>query len=107
MSGRNLGVTSSALSCSRSTGSTPRKFVERMQLENISATGIFDGEIPLCSTSTATAGSRAGTLTSRGGGNISYVGALTYKDLSPMANVAFERSVRSTTRRWTSPWTAR
>lgn len=66
------------------------KFVERMQLGNLSATGTFDGQLPLVFDAN---GGRivGGNLLSRApGGNVSYVGALTYKDLSPMANFAFE-----------------
>lgn len=66
------------------------KFVEKMDLENISATGTFDGELPLVFDSY---GGRieGGMLVSRSpGGNLSYVGALTYKDLSAMANFAFD-----------------
>jgi hypothetical protein len=65
------------------------RFLERMDLSNLSATGIFDGQLPLVFDSN---GGRieGGNLVSRPpGGNVSYVGALTYKDLSPMANFAF------------------
>lgn len=65
------------------------KFIERMQLGNLSATGTFDGQLPLVFDAN---GGRivGGNLVSRApGGNVSYVGALTYKDLSPMANFAF------------------
>jgi hypothetical protein len=66
------------------------RFVERLELANLSATGSFDGELPLVFDQN---GGRieGGMLRSRPpGGNVSYVGALTYKDLSPMANFAFE-----------------
>ncbi len=65
------------------------KFVERMELGNISATGIFDGTLPLVFDEN---GGRieGGVLTSRGGGNVSYVGALTYKDMGAMTNFVFE-----------------
>lgn len=66
------------------------KFVQHMDLENISASGTFDGEVPLVFDSF---GGRVegGLLISRPpGGNLSYVGALTYKDLSAMANFAFD-----------------
>ncbi|MCW1384451.1 YdbH domain-containing protein [Novosphingobium sp. KCTC 2891] len=66
------------------------KFLERMQLGNLSASGIFDGRLPLVFD--AEGGKIVGgALVSRPpGGNVSYVGALTYKDLSPMANFAFD-----------------
>ena len=64
-------------------------FLERMELGNISATGTFDGQVPIVFDEN---GGRleGGLLTSRApGGNFSYVGELTYKDLSAMANFAF------------------
>ncbi len=66
------------------------KFVERMELGNLSATGTFDGRMPLVFDAN---GGRIvdGMLVSRPpGGNVSYVGALSYKDLSTMANFAFD-----------------
>lgn len=63
--------------------------INQMELSNISASGIFDGTLPLVFDED---GGRIenGRLLSRGPGNLSYVGALTYEDLSPMANFAFE-----------------
>ena len=66
------------------------KFVQRLGLGNISASGIFDGELPLVFDQN---GGRieGGNLVSRPpGGNLSYVGELTYKDLSAMGNFAFQ-----------------
>lgn len=66
------------------------QFLARMELANISATGIFDGTMPLVFDDK---GGRieGGQLRSRPpGGSVSYVGALTYKDLSPIANFAFD-----------------
>ncbi|MBX9884753.1 MAG: YdbH domain-containing protein, partial [Novosphingobium sp.] len=66
------------------------KFLERMELANLSATGVFDGHLPLEFDAT---GGRitGGELISRPpGGTVSYVGALSYKDLSTMANFAFD-----------------
>lgn len=71
-------------------GLNAAKFLERMELGNISATGTFDGNMPLVFDEQ---GGRieGGLLISRPpGGNVSYVGALTYKDLSPIANFAFD-----------------
>lgn len=65
-------------------------FVQHLELGNLAATGTFDGQMPLVFDQN---GGRidGGYLLSRPpGGNVSYVGALTYKDLSPMANMAFE-----------------
>lgn len=66
------------------------KFLERMELANLSATGMFDGHLPLEFDAN---GGRitGGQLVSRPpGGTVSYVGALSYKDLSTMANFAFD-----------------
>lgn len=66
------------------------RFIERMELVNISATGTFDGILPLVFDEN---GGRieGGLLTARPpGGNVSYVGALSYEDLSAMANFAFD-----------------
>jgi hypothetical protein len=65
-------------------------FVQHMDLENISATGIFDGQVPLIFDADGNGRIEGGHLQSRGGGNVSYVGDLTYKDLSAMANMAFD-----------------
>lgn len=96
------------------------RFVERMGLTNIQATGIFDGELPLvfaAANAGEQVGAAVGTLLGIGteaglraaastpgsgrivnghlssrppGGNLSYVGELTYRDLSTMANFAFQ-----------------
>ncbi|MDP3549792.1 MAG: YdbH domain-containing protein [Novosphingobium sp.] len=66
------------------------KFIEKMELGNLSATGIFDGQFPLVFDAN---GGRIeeGTLLSRApGGNVSYVGALTYENMGAMANFAFD-----------------
>ena len=71
------------------------KLVEKMQLSNIAASGIFDGQLPLVFGGYPVRDYQGrivgGTLLSRPpGGTVSYVGALAYKDLSPMANYAFD-----------------
>jgi len=66
------------------------KFLEKMELGNLAATGIFDGQFPLIFDAN---GGRIeeGTLVSRApGGNVSYVGALTYENMGAMANFAFD-----------------
>ncbi len=65
------------------------RLVQQMDLDNLAVTGVFDGRLPLVIDQD---GARidGGALRSRApGGNVSYVGALTYKNLSPMANFAF------------------
>ncbi|MBB4856875.1 hypothetical protein HNO88_000172 [Novosphingobium chloroacetimidivorans] len=72
------------------TGADAALFVQRLELANLNATGIFDGTLPLVFDQN---GGRieGGLLKSRPpGGNVSYVGELTYKDLSTMANFAFD-----------------
>lgn len=71
-------------------GMDAARFVQRIELANLSATGVFDGSLPLVFDQN---GGRieGGELRSRPpGGNVSYVGELTYKDLSTMANFAFD-----------------
>ncbi len=66
------------------------QFIDRMEMGNLSASGAFDGTIPLVFDEN---GGRieGGMLRSRApGGNLSYVGELTYEDLTPMANFAFD-----------------
>ncbi len=85
-----LGVAETRRYTLRIAGLDAAKFVERMDMGNISATGTFDGVIPLVFDEN---GGRleGGQLVSRvPGGNVSYVGALSYKDLSTMANFAFD-----------------
>lgn len=71
-------------------GANAAKFVSQLELGNISARGTFDGTLPLIFDEN---GGHIvnGILVSRPpGGNISYVGELTYKDLSAMGNFAFQ-----------------
>ena len=86
----NLGVSEQRAYILDIEGLEAAQFVQRMELENISATGTFDGEIPLIFAPDGNGRIEGGRLQSRGGGNLSYVGALTYKDLSTMANMAFD-----------------
>ena len=76
------------------TGLEAGRFLQHINMSNLSATGLFDGRLPLIFD--ANGGRIAGgQLISRPpGGNVSYVGALSYRDLSPMANYAF-RMLRS------------
>jgi len=66
------------------------RFVQTMDLANFSASGKFDGRLPLVFDEN---GGRIeqGYLVSRPpGGNLSYVGALTYEDMGKIANYAFQ-----------------
>lgn len=74
----------------RVSGLDAQTFVQHLELTNLSASGVFDGELPLIFDEN---GGRIenGHLVSRPpGGNVAYVGELTYKDLSAMGNFAFE-----------------
>lgn len=66
------------------------QFLAQMDMGNISATGVFDGTLPLVFDENG-GWIKGGSLVSRApGGNVSYVGELTYEDLSPIANYAFD-----------------
>lgn len=67
------------------------QFIAQMELGNISATGIFDGKIPLVFDAMGNGSIVGGLLVARPpGGNVSYVGKLTYEDMTPMVNFAFD-----------------
>jgi translocation and assembly module TamB len=66
-------------------------FVTQMELANISATGKFDGTIPIIFDAQGNGTIQGGLMISRPpGGNVSYVGELTYEDLGAMGNFAFQ-----------------
>ncbi|MCB2089725.1 MAG: YdbH domain-containing protein, partial [Sphingomonadaceae bacterium] len=66
------------------------QFIEQMELANLSATGQFDGTLPLVFDEMGNGSIEGGALVSRPpGGNLSYVGELTYEDMGAMANFAF------------------
>jgi hypothetical protein len=86
----NIGIAEVRRYTLRVTGIDAAKFVARLEIPNVAATGTFDGALPLVFDEN---GGRieGGALASRSpGGNVSYVGALTYENLSTMANFAFE-----------------
>lgn len=67
------------------------QFVERMELGNIAASGTYDGTIPIVFDADGNGMLENGTLTSRApGGHVSYVGQLTYEDMSFFADYAFQ-----------------
>jgi hypothetical protein len=116
----NLGVSEARKYTLVIEGLDAARFVERMGLGNLSATGTFDGELPLVFSAAnpteqvaAAVGTVLGVGTEQGvqaaqstpgsgrivgghllsrppGGNVSYIGELTYRDLSTMANFAFQ-----------------
>ena len=85
-----LGIAETRRYTLRVTGLDAATFVRHLELANLNATGVFDGELPLIFDEN---GGRIeeGHLASRPpGGNVAYVGELTYKDLSAMGNFAFD-----------------
>ncbi len=66
------------------------KFVAQMELTNLSATGIFDGTVPITFDANGRGRIEGGVLVAReGGGNIAYIGELSYENLGTMGNYAF------------------
>lgn len=71
-------------------GAAADQFLQQFDFQNIDATGVFDGDLPIVFDTT---GGRieGGFLKVReGGGGIAYVGALTQKDLGFWGNLAFQ-----------------
>jgi hypothetical protein len=65
-------------------------FVAEMELANLSATGVFDGTVPIVFDTNGNGRIEGGLLIARpGGGNVAYVGELTYENLGAMGNYAF------------------
>jgi len=66
-------------------------FVSQMELSNIGATGRFDGTVGITFDSRGNGTIDQGLLISRApGGNVSYVGELTYEDMGAISNYAFQ-----------------
>jgi hypothetical protein len=87
----NLGISEQRRYIFEIVGLDAAVFIAQMELENISATGLFDGTVPIVFDAEGNGKIDTGVLISRPpGGNISYVGDLTYEDLSPIANFAFD-----------------
>lgn len=87
----NLGVSERRAYVFEIRGLDAATFVQQFELGNISATGTFDGVVPIVFDKQGNGTIEGGRLVSRPpGGNIAYVGELTYEDLSPIANFAFD-----------------
>ena len=87
----NLGISEERRYVFEIVGLDAAQFIAQMGLDNISATGIFDGTLPIVFDADGNGRIEEGILVSRDpGGNISYVGELTYEDLSAIANFAFD-----------------
>ncbi len=70
-------------------GLQAQRFIEHMEMYNLAATGVFDGTIPIIFDEQGNGSLEGGLLRSRSGGSLSYIGDLSYEDLSPIANYAF------------------
>jgi len=66
------------------------RFVEQMDMANLVATGTFDGAVPLVFDQNGGRIENGRLLSRAPGGNVAYVGALTYEDMSPIANYVFD-----------------
>ncbi|MBX7481008.1 YdbH domain-containing protein [Qipengyuania sp. 6D47A] len=87
----NIGISEERRYIFEIVGLDAASFIAQMELENISATGLFDGTVPIVFDAQGNGRIDTGVLISRPpGGNVSYVGDLTYEDLSPIANFAFD-----------------
>ena len=72
------------------TGLDAAIFVSELELGNISATGVFDGTVPIVFDTNGNGRIEGGLLIARpGGGNVSYLGELSYENLGAMGNYAF------------------
>tara|TARA_A100001391_G_scaffold114041_1_gene76809 strand:- start:6157 stop:9402 length:3246 start_codon:yes stop_codon:yes gene_type:complete len=87
----NIGLSESRTYTVVIEGLEANRFIERMELNNLAATGTFDGVIPIVFDEDGNGFLEGGVLTARPpGGNLAYVGQLTYEDLSLVGNLAFQ-----------------
>jgi translocation and assembly module TamB len=92
----DFGIESQRRLTFRVVGIDAEKFLAQYEFENLRVSGVFDGTLPMVFDAD---GGRivGGTLHSRsGGGELSYLGELSYKDMGVFANYAFQalKSIR-------------
>ncbi len=86
----NIGVPEERAYVLEIEGLEAARFIERMELNNLAASGVFDGTIPIVFDAAGNGQLRGGILTARPpGGNLSYVGQLSYEDTGYFSNLAF------------------
>lgn len=85
-----MGVTEERHYTLKVNGLDAQTFVRHLEMSNLSASGIFDGELPLIFDENGGRIENGHLLSRPPGGNVAYVGELTYKDLSSMGNFAFQ-----------------
>lgn len=86
----NFGVGEERRYVFRVQGLEAARFVQQMELGNLNATGVFDGVLPIVFDEMGNGRIEGGLLDSRPpGGNVSYLGELTYEDMGAIANFAF------------------
>ena len=86
----NIGVAESRTYVMHIEGLEAARFIEHMEMGNLAASGVFDGTIPIVFDADGNGQLVGGELVSRPpGGNVAYVGELTYEDMGFFANYAF------------------
>lgn len=72
------------------------QFLSKFEFENLNATGIFDGKLPMIFDQDGGRIEGGYLVAQPGGGKVAYVGELTYQDVGAMANFAFNalRSIK-------------
>jgi Dicarboxylate transport len=65
------------------------QFLTQFDFENMTATGVFDGKLPMVFDQDGGRIAGGYLVARKGGGSLSYVGELTYEDMGTFANFAF------------------
>lgn len=71
-------------------GAAADQFLQQFDFQNIDATGVFDGELPIVFDASGGRIENGFLKVREGGGGIAYVGTLTQKDLGFWGNLAFQ-----------------